>query len=173
MMKWFNVGKIVNTHGVKGEVRVISATDFADERYAVGSRLRLEHDQLTDPVTVTISGHRKHKNFDLLTFDGYNNLNDVEIFKGGTLKISEDDLSDLDEGEYYYFEIIGCKVISDEGEELGVIKEILSPGANDVWVIKRKKQGEKDLLIPYIDDVVKEINIDKKQITVHLLDGLV
>lgn len=173
MTKWFNVGKIVNTHGVKGEVRVISATDFPEERYAKGSILTLEHDELSAPLSLTVTSHRQHKNFDLLTFEGYTNLNDVESFKGGTLKVSEEDLFELDEGEFYYHEIIGCTIVTEEGEELGKVKEILSTGANDVWVVKRKEQGVKDLLIPYIDDVVLDIDIEEKKITIHLLDGLV
>ncbi|MBM6618469.1 ribosome maturation factor RimM [Bacillus suaedaesalsae] len=170
MANYFNVGKIVNTHGIRGEVRVISTTDFADERYVKGNTLYIFKENNADPIEVKISAHRVHKNFDLLMFDGYTTVNDVEKFKGATLKVSEDQLGDLNEGEFYYHEIIGCVVYSEEGLEIGKVKEIISTGANDVWVLQRI--GEKDVLIPYIEDVVKEIDVENKKIVIHLMEGL-
>ena len=136
MTEFYNVGKIVNTHGIRGEVRVISQTDFPEERYQIGNQLtlfRAKH----EPLTLTITSHRKHKNFDLLTFEGFTNVNQVEAFRDGILKVSSEDLSELAEGEFYYHEIIGLSVIDEKGEVIGKVQEILSPGANDVWVVKR------------------------------------
>lgn len=169
MAKYFNVGKIVNTQGIKGEIRVISSTDFPEERFRKGNILYIEVAP-NDLIEVKVSSHRLHKNFHLLTFAGFNNINDVEKYKGKMLKISEDQLNDLDEGEFYYHEIIDCEVFADDGEKLGTIKEILSPGANDVWVVKRP--GDKDLLLPYIEDVVKEVDVENKKVIVHLMEGL-
>lgn len=171
MQKWFNVGKIVNTHGIKGEARVISKTDFAEERYKPGNKLYLFlPDTKSDPLELTVKSHRTHKSFDLLTFEGYENINQIEKMKGGILKISEDQLGDLEENEFYYHEIIGCTVETLDGEEVGKIKEILSPGANDVWVIKAK--GGKEILIPYIEDVVKEVNVEEKLVKINAIEGL-
>lgn len=167
-MKYYGVGKIVNTHGVRGEVRVISSTDFPEERYKKGSQLLLEHDNVK--VEVTVDEHRKHKQFDLLKFKGYENINEVEKFKGGSLKVSEEHLGDLGENEFYYHEIINCEVFTEDGELLGSIKEILSPGANDVWVVERK--GAKDVLVPYIEDVVKDVDVENKKVVIHILEGL-
>ncbi|HHY74602.1 MAG TPA: ribosome maturation factor RimM [Bacillus bacterium] len=169
MSKYFNVGKIVNTHGVRGEVKVISSTDFPEERFEKGSILYIE-DASKQFIEVKVQSHRLHKNFHLLTFEGLANINDVEKYKGKMLKISEQRQDNLDENEFYYHEIIDCEVFSDEGESLGRIKEILSPGANDVWVVKRA--GEKDLLLPYIEDVVKEVDVENKKVIVHLMEGL-
>ncbi|MCQ6274071.1 ribosome maturation factor RimM [Bacillus sp. V3B] len=170
MEKWFNVGKIVNTHGIKGEVRVISKTDFADQRYKKGNSLYLFMSDDADPMELIVESHRTHKNFDLLTFEGYDNINQLEELKGGILKVPESQLGKLQKDEYYFHEIIGCTVITDEGEEVGKVKEILTPGANDVWVVKGK--GGKEQLIPYIADVVKEINVVEKKITITPLEGL-
>ncbi|HHW38858.1 MAG TPA: ribosome maturation factor RimM [Bacillales bacterium] len=169
MAKYYNVGKIVNTQGIKGEIRVISSTDFPEERFQKGNILFIEAAP-NDLIEVKVSSHRLHKSFHLLTFAGLNNINDVEKYKGKMLKISEDQLNDLDEGEFYYHEIIDCEVSTDDGEKLGTIKEILSPGANDIWVVKRP--GEKDLLLPYIEDVVKEVDVKNKKVIVHLMEGL-
>lgn len=166
--KMFNVGKIVNTHGIRGEVKVLRISDF-EERFSVGKILYLVRDG-EHPIELTIDGHRVHKNFDLIYFKGYNNINDVEHLKGSLLKISENQLTDLDEDEYYYHEIIGCEVFTDSEKKLGTIKEVLSPGANDVWVVKQEKG--KDILIPYINDVVKEIDIVTKKVIIEPIEGL-
>lgn len=168
--KWFNVGKIVNTHGIRGEVRVISKTDFAEERYVPGNTLYIFKEESDNPIEVVIDSHRVHKNFDLLTFEGMLSIQDVEQFKGALLKVDENQLSELDEGEYYFHEIIGCKMYTDQGEEIGTIREILATGANDVWVVKRKEG--KDLLIPYIEEIVTEINIDEKKVIITPMEGL-
>ncbi|TDL35062.1 ribosome maturation factor RimM [Jeotgalibacillus sp. S-D1] len=170
MKNWFNVGKIVNTHGIRGEVRVISRTDFPDERYVPGNVLFLFKDQNSDPKELTIKSHRKHKNFDLLTFEGYDDVNQVEHFREGMLKISEEQLTDLHENEYYYHEIIGCKVTTINNEYIGEVKEILSPGANDVWVVAA--EDGKEVLIPYIEQVVKSVDVELKQVTIEVIEGL-
>jgi len=167
--EYLNVGKIVNTHGIRGEVRVISQTDFPEERYRKGAGLTLFREN-KEPLPLIVSGHRKHKNFDLLTFEGYPNINDVEPFRNGILKVTKDDLVDLAENEFYYHEIIGLEVVEEDGTIIGKVKEILSPGANDVWVVQRK--GKKDALIPYIESVVHTIDLENGQVTVEIPEGL-
>ncbi|WP_339248198.1 ribosome maturation factor RimM [Bacillus sp. FSL R5-0523] len=169
--RWFNVGKIVNTHGIKGEVRVISKTDFAEERYKPGNTLYLFMDGRNEPVEVTVNTHRLHKQFHLLQFKERQNLNEVEELKNAIIKVPEEELGELNEGEFYFHEIIGCEVFTEEGELIGKVKEILTPGANDVWVIGRK--GKKDALIPYIESVVKHIDVREKKIEVELMEGLI
>ncbi|MBP3047686.1 ribosome maturation factor RimM [Bacillus subtilis subsp. subtilis] len=169
--RWFNVGKIVNTHGIKGEVRVISKTDFAEERYKPGNTLYLFMDGRNEPVEVTVNTHRLHKQFHLLQFKERQNLNEVEELKNAIIKVPEEELGELNEGEFYFHEIIGCEVFTEEGELIGKVKEILTPGANDVWVIGRK--GKKDALIPYIESVVKHIDVREKKIEIKLMEGLI
>lgn len=169
MTEYLNVGKIVNTHGIRGEVRVISQTDFAQERYQKGATLVLFREH-KDPLALTVASHRKHKNFDLLTFEGYPNINDVEAFRDGVLKVSKDNLGTLAENEFYYHEIIGLTVEDAEGKVIGKVKEILSPGANDVWVVQRP--GQKDALIPYIESVVKDIDVAGGKVLVEIPEGL-
>lgn len=171
-MQWFNVGRIVNTHGIRGEVRVISTTDFEEIRFAPGSRLAIFKKDEKKPTWVTVESSRRHKNFILLSFEGLNNINLVEPFKEGIIKVTKDQLVDdeLDENEYYYFEIIDCKVYSEEGTYIGIVTNILETGANDVWEIEDEK-GKKHY-IPYIEDVVKEIDVENKKITIHVMEGL-
>jgi 16S rRNA processing protein RimM len=170
MDKWFNVGKIVNTHGIKGEVRVISRTDFAEERYKKGNTLHLFLPKEKEPIEVIVKAHRQHKNFDLLTFEGYEDINKVEKLRDGILKINESQLGELEENEYYFHEIIGCTVSTTEGEEVGKITEILTPGANDVWVVKG--QRGKEYYIPYIEHVVLRVDVKEKTVVIDPLEGL-
>ncbi len=169
-MEWFNVGKIVNTHGIWGEVRVISTTDFPEERYQEGNELTLFKADGSKPIKVKITSHRKHKNFDLLTFEGYGLLKEVEGFRDAILKVSDKQLSELDDNEFYFHEIIGCTVVSTEGETIGTVTEILQTGANDVWTVQPEKGRAH--YIPYIEDVVKDVNIESKRITIEVLEGL-
>lgn len=163
----FNVGKIVNTHGIRGEVKVKRITDF-EERFQIGATLYVvDGDKITE---VEVASHRVHKGFDLLKFKGYEDINAVEPFKGTYLKITEDQLMELPEGEYYYHEIIGCKVKTVQGDDLGTITEILAPGANDVWVVKN--QDGKEYLIPYIDDVVKHVDVERQEVMIDPIEGL-
>lgn len=169
-MQWFNVGELVNTHGVQGEVRVISRTDFPEERFAVGSELALFMPNETESVNLKIATQRQHKNFYLLTFEDHFNLAHVEKYKKGMLKVSEDRLGELDEHEFYYHDIKGCEVFTLEGDSIGIVTDILETGANDVWTVT-PAEG-KPHYIPYIEDIVKEIDISNKKITIEVMEGL-
>jgi len=169
--KLLTVGKIVNTHGIRGEVKVMPYSDFADQRFASKSRLHIVPEK-GSPVEVTVETSRFHKNMYIVKFKELHGINEVEKFKGALLKITADLQEELPENEYYFHEIIGCRVVTDEepGEELGVISEILTPGANDVWVVKTPKG--KQILLPAIPDVVLDVDKEAKLIRVHLMEGL-
>jgi len=170
MPEFLNVGKIVNTQGIKGEVRVISTTDFSDSRYRKGNTLYLFREG-KDAVALTVASHRKHKNFDILSFADHMSINDVEAYRGGILKVSKEQLEVLPDNEFYYHEIIGLSVYDEAGQELGVVSEILSPGANDVWVVKRK--GQSDVYLPYIESVVKHVSVAEGRIIADIPEGLI
>ena len=168
-MNYFNVGKIVNTQGLQGEMRVLSVTDFAEERFKKGNILALFDKKDQFVMDVEIASHRKVKNFDIIKFKGMYHINDIERFRDFTLQVREEDLTDLEDGEFYYHEIIGLEVYEND-VLLGRIKEILQPGANDVWVVKRK--GKRDLLLPYIPPVVLGIDIEQGRVDVEIPEGL-
>ena len=164
------VGKIVNTHSLKGEVKVISSTDFEEERFKKGSKLLITRgNQLIREVVV--QSYRNHKNFLLVKFEGIDSAEEAEKLKNLQIKIDSDEVGELEENEFYFHEIIGCEVFDENGKSLGEIIEILTPGANDVWVIK--DQNGKEILIPYIEDVVKKIDIENKKIDIEVMEGLI
>ncbi|CQR24460.1 16S rRNA-processing protein RimM [Streptococcus varani] len=168
-MNYFNVGKIVNTQGLQGELRVMSVTDFADERFKKGAILSLFNEKNQFVMEVEVANHRKQKNFDIIKFKGLYHINDVEKYKGFTLKVAEENLTDLEDDEFYYHEIIGLDVY-EKDVLIGTIKEILQPGANDVWVVARK--GKRDLLLPYIPPVILNVDIANNRVDVEIMEGL-
>ncbi|KIL35266.1 16S rRNA processing protein RimM [Cohnella kolymensis] len=165
-----NVGKIVNTHGIRGEVKVWPQTDFPEVRFQVGSKLLMFPPESGDPVTVEVTSSREQKNMFVVKLKGFDDINQVEKLKGCELKVSDSERVPLSEDEYYVRDIIGCSVVTEEGEELGVIADVLTPGANDIWVVTMPKG--KELLLPVIDDVVLDVDLTARKVTVHLMEGL-
>mgnify|MGYP000942603244 FL=1 len=164
------VGKIVNTHSLKGEVKVISSTDFEEERFKKGSKLLITRgNQLIREVIV--ESYRNHKNFLLVKFEGIDSVEEAEKLKNLQIKIDSDEVGELEENEFYFHEIIGCQVFDENDRNLGEIIDILTPGANDVWVIKG--ENGKEILIPYIEDVVKQIDITNKKVNIEVMEGLI
>ncbi len=170
MINWFNIGKIVNTHGIKGEIRVLSTTDFPDQRFVKGNKIFAFAENSDQPLEFVIRSVRKHKNFYLLMLSDHDDINLVEKYKGMVLKVPKEQLLELPSDEFYYHEIIGCLVVTDTGEEIGTITDIYSPGANDIWAIKQA--SGKEILIPYIADVVIDVQIAAKKVTIHPMEGL-
>lgn len=150
-------------------MRKCSVTDFAEKRFKKGNRLALFDKKDQFVMDVEIASHRKVKNFDIIKFKGMYHINDIEKYRDFSLKVVEEDLTDLEDGEFYYHEIIGLEVYEND-LLLGTIKEILQPGANDVWVVKRK--GKRDLLLPYIPPVVLGIDIEQGRVDVEIPEGL-
>ncbi|KRN34303.1 ribosome maturation factor RimM [Liquorilactobacillus mali] len=167
-MSFYEVGQIINTHGIHGEVKIKIITDFPDERFKKGKMLYL---LLPDrELVLKIIAVRKVKQFYLLTFENYQDINLVEKFKGFKLAVKEEQQKKLADNNFYHHEIIGLKVFDEENNEIGEVSEVMSLGANDVWSVKRV--GKKDLLLPAIHDVIKKVDIANGSIIVDVLDGL-
>ncbi|MCP0886979.1 ribosome maturation factor RimM [Ligilactobacillus sp. WILCCON 0076] len=169
-MEYYKVGTIVNTQGIHGELRVIATTDFSAKRFQPGTHLFIFSNKEAEPKEVVVKTHRQHKQFEILCFNDLEDINLVEKYKQADLKILASQQDKLPEGEYYYRQIIGLNVVTQSGEKIGIVKEIMTPGANDVWVVQRP--NKKELLLPAIADVVKDVQLDKKQVIVEMMDGL-
>ncbi|MCF6515081.1 ribosome maturation factor RimM [Lactobacillus sp. S2-2] len=171
-MGYLNIGKLVNTQGIKGEVRVQVITDFPEKRFKKHNKIYAFKNDNSEPIELEIDGVRKHKNFLLLHFVDKDSINDVEFLKPSMLKINDEQQSndDLKPGEYYYSQILGLKVFDIDDNYLGEIKDIMDLGPNDVWVVKR--DSGKDLFLPKIDDVIKNVDLNNKKVTVNLMEGL-
>lgn len=162
------IGEIMNTHGIKGEVKVKQITDFI-ERFDPGETVYMK-DSSGEVVPLTIVSSRQHKNAILVKFEQFETIEEAEALKGLTLYIKDGQLTELEPNEYYYHEIIGCTVKTTEGETVGVIESILAPGANDVFVVK--DDTDQEYLIPHIADVVKHVDVENKIVTIEVMEGL-
>lgn len=169
-LDYVTVGSIVNTHGLRGEVRVIARTEIPEKRFGPNSEMYLRGQESRILDQMKVSSSRTHKQFWLIKFDGIDTVQKAEELKGLDLCVHVSDLPELEPGTYYIHELIGLKVVSDEGEDLGVIREVLTPGANDVYVVS--KPGHGDLLLPALKECILQVNRETEEMTVHLLPGL-
>ncbi len=157
------VGKIVNTHGIRGELKVKSSTDFVEERFKKGTHLWIAFEnQMIDMV---VKKYRFHKGYILVTFEEHENINFVEKYKG-CLLYADKNTDLLDEDEYYISDLIGCKVYQDD-KVLGTVTEVQLYDHHDILVV----DGDRKIMIPYVDAFVQDVDIDEKRIDVTLIEG--
>ena len=155
------VGHIVNTFGIKGELKVEIVTDFASERFKFGNKFYV------DNLCLKLKSVRYHKGFALLAFSDYEDINLVEQFKGKDLLISKDDIKPLDDG-YYFYQLVDLDVY-DNDNLIGKVTDIESYPANNVLRVKTK---DKDVLIPYVPAFIKNVDLENKQISINVIEGL-
>lgn len=164
MKEYIKVGKIVNTHGVKGCLKCIPLTDDM-ERF----------DELEYVYTEKDNKKRKIKNvwyrkgLVYLELEDINDMDAAESLRNTFISIYEDQLRELPEGSYYLFDLEGIEVYSDLGEYIGKISEIYQTGANDVYEVVDKN---KSYLIPAVKEVVKEVSVKEKKMVIHVIEGL-
>lgn len=166
MEDMFRVGVIANTHGVRGEVKVFPTTENPS-RYKQLKEVLL--DTGSEYKTLEVASVRFFKNLVIVKFKGIDNINDIECYKGHDLYVTRENAIPLEEGEYYLADIIGAKVVTDDGKDFGILNDVLETGANLVYVVKH---AGKEVLLPVIPDCVKQVDVEASVITVHLMKGL-
>lgn len=161
------VGVITQTHGIRGEVKVFPTTDDVN-RFKKLKEVILDTGR--ERLALEIEGVKFFKQFVILKFKGYDSINDVEKYKQGKLLVTRDKAVRLQKDEYFVADMIGMRVVTDTGDDFGVLKEVLATGANDVYVVSREGGGE--VLLPAIKECVKNIDIDGQVMEIHVMDGL-
>jgi 16S rRNA processing protein RimM len=167
MIQELQVGVITQTHGIKGEVKVFPTTDDA-HRFKKLKEVILDTGK--ERLTMEIEGVKFFKQYVILKFKGYDSINDIEKYKNGKLLVTRDKAVRLAKDEYFIADLIGMQVVTDEGEDFGVLKDVLTTGANDVYVVMRPDQSE--VLLPAIRECVKDIDMEQGHVLVHIMDGL-
>ena len=167
MENYFVVGNIVNTQGIKGEVRLMPAVDDV-ERFKLLDRIFV--DRKGSITEYEIENVRFHKQFVLLKLKGIDDMTSAEKLKGTVAKITEDMALPCEEDEYYIRDLYDMEVVTDEGEKLGIISDIIFTGANDVYAVK--SDDGKEILIPAIKGCILNVDVENKIMTVKLLEGL-
>ena len=161
------IGKITGVHGIGGKVRVVSYAEspatFVSQDY-----LYLK-DQRGTVKKYGLAQAKPHKNVLLLIFNGITSLDEAVKLVGSSLLIEKRKLGLLHEGEYYWDDIIGLEVFTDNGEFLGIVEEILQTGSNDVYVVRK---DDREYLVPAISSVVLKIDVNENMMVVHPIEGL-
>ncbi len=167
MDNYIRVGVITSTHGLKGEVKVFPTTDDVN-RFDILKEVYL--DSSNKYICLGIEKVKYFKQFVILKFKDINDINDIEKYKGKDLFIPRDEALELGEDEYYIFDLIDSEVYTEDGAKLGVLTEVLTSAANDVYVIKTNEN--KEVLLPSIKECILNVDTANKKIIVHIMDGL-
>lgn len=161
------VGKIVNTHGLRGEVKVVPWMDAAEDfEELTHIYIKTRHEM----IPVTVAAVRYQKNNLIVKLREFEDINEIEQYKGCVLLAERSELPELTDGAHYIVDLIGLDVYTEEGEHVGVIADVFNTGASDIYDVKR--EGKRNLLLPVIDEVVKKIDIEAGRVTVHIMEGL-
>ncbi|WP_041285471.1 ribosome maturation factor RimM [Desulfoscipio gibsoniae] len=165
--QYITIGKIVNTQGHRGEVRVIPLTDFP-QRFSTMNKVHVGHNGKTDLMNVEKT--YQHKKFIIIKFMGIEDMNTAETLKGAHLLIPRDELMPLPEDSFYIFDIVGMEVFTEDGRFLGQVRDVLQTGANDVFIVEGVVK--RPLLLPALKKVVRNVDMVHKKMIVCLLEGL-
>ena len=161
-MKYVLIGKLVNTHGLKGEVRILSDFKYKDKVFIPGMKIYLGKDKVCEEIKT----YRHHKVFEMITMNNYTDINQVLKYKGDYVFANKEDIK-LAQNEYLDEDIIGLNVYVNN-RCLGKVRKIENHNGNEILVLN----GEKDYLIPYNFDIILSINLEKKEIMVKDIPGL-
>ena len=162
-MQYLYIGKIVNTHGIKGEVRILSKFKYKSKIFKKHFKVYIGKDKQEE----IINSYRPHKQFDMITLDGITNINDVLKYKGSNVYINKEDL-ELKSNEYLDEDLIGLKVIMND-KVYGKVEKIKKDIYQDKIVVN--KDGIM-YMVPYVCDIIKNINLEEGTITLEYIKGL-
>ena len=168
MQKRLEIGQIVNTFGIKGEVKVVPFTEDIsrfDELKKVYIKNKNQEKQYK------IENVKYHKNMVLIKFSGIDKIEDAEMLKNKYLEIDREDAIPLEEGTYFIADLIGLEVYTEDGNLLGKVEDIYNTGSKDIYVVK--DELGKQVLLPGIDEVIKNVDLENSKIIVHLIPGLI
>ncbi|HIQ74001.1 MAG TPA: 16S rRNA processing protein RimM [Candidatus Cottocaccamicrobium excrementipullorum] len=167
MEELLRVGVISSTHGVRGEVKVFPTTDDP-ERFRLLKEVLLDTGR--EKLSLKIQNVKFFKNMVILKFEGYDNINQIEMYRGKELWIRRDQAVELKENEYFIADLVGLTVIDDEEKVLGTLTDVIQTGANDVYAVKL--ENGKEVLIPAIRQCILKVDLEAGMMKVHVLPGL-
>lgn len=167
MTKYLEIGQIVNTFGIKGMVKVKPFTDDIN-RFDKLEKVYIKN--IEGKKEYQIQEVKYHKNMVLMKLEGIDTPEQADSLRQSYLLVNREDEEPLEEGVYYIVDLIGLEVYTDEDILLGKVDDIFNTGSNDIYVVKDGKG--KQILLPGIPEVLKNVDLEKGKITVHLIPGL-
>jgi 16S rRNA processing protein RimM len=166
-LRYLAIGRVVRAHGLRGELSVAVLTEFP-ERFKTTEWVYLGNEYEATPYR--LKSFRWHKQNVLLTLEGLSDRTQAEALQGQFVQVPLTEAVPLPEGSYYLYQVIGLQVQATTGEILGQIADILETGANDVYVVK---QADREVLLPAIPEVIKQIDLERGVVVVQVIDGLI
>ncbi len=164
---WIEAGAIVRPHGLKGEVVVDLARDLLE---VVTESLELRvTGRKGGERTLTVERARDHKARKIVQFEGVSTVEDAEALRGWSVWLTREQIGPLEEDRWFVADIVGINVYTDGDEYLGKLAEVMHMPGNDVYVVRN---GEKEILLPVIDDVIRSVDIESGRMVIHLMEGL-
>ncbi len=161
------VGAITQTHGLRGEVKVFPTTDDV-KRFKKLKEVILDTGK--EKMALEIENVRFFKQFAILKFKGFDNINDIERYKGKSLYVTRENAVKLRKDEYFIADLMGVKIYDEQDAYMGVLKDVIVTSANDVYEIAL--EDGRTLLLPAIKQCVLDVDIEQRRMKVHVLDGL-
>lgn len=158
------MARVIRQHGLDGELRVRSYSDNP-QRFHPGRRVTVDGAE-----RAVVACNHLPDGYALLRLDGIASVQAARRLSGRCVYADIDDVVGLDDGEYYHYQLVGLEVVTDEGEHLGEVREVLVTGSNDVYVVESPEGAE--ILLPAVQQVVKEIDLKGGRMLVHLISGL-
>ena len=168
MTKYLEIGQIVNTFGIKGMVKV---KPFTDDITRFDKLKKVYIENRTVKKEYEIEEVKYHKDMVLIKFKGIENPEQANLLRDMYLLVDREEEQPLEEGTYYIVDMIGLDVYTEEGELLGKLEDIFNTGSNDIYVVK--DELGKQILLPAISDVIKQIDMENRKMIVHLISGLI
>lgn len=166
MVEYFEIGLIANTHALRGELKVKPYTDNP-KRFEDFKSILIDFNG--NLVSYDVENVRYQKDIVLLKLKTIDSIEQAEKLKNHCIKIPRSEAKVLEEGEYFIADLLGCDVFAND-VQIGILDDIFTAGAGDVYVIKRK--GKKDLLLPALDSVIKDVDLNSRRIDVEIPRGL-
>lgn len=167
MQEYLEIGQIVNTHGLKGHLKVVP---FTDDINRFKDLKNIYIDFKNELIECTIQEVKFIKNLVMLKLEDIDDINDAEKYKGCYLKINRKDAKKLDKNTYFIADLIGLDVYDMQNNKIGILDDIFPTGSNDVYVVNL--EDGKQILLPAISKVIKEINVEQRKIIVDISQGV-
>ena len=169
-MEYLTLGKVCKTFGLKGELKVYSTTDFSKDRYKKGNKVFLFNEEDNTRIEVEVVKFRKDKPFDIVTFKGLENINLVEKYIGYYVQVVKN-TDDLGPDTYFFADLKQCDVYDQNNNFIGKVKEVESYASYNTLRIQRDNE-QKDVLVPFVQAFIKNVDIKERKITINVIPGL-
>lgn len=166
-MEYTIIGKLINSHGIKGEVKIFPLTDNVERFNNLKSAYLGEN-----KIPVNVEGVKYHKGIAILKFKEYNDINDILKYKDSYIFVDDENRVVLPENHFFISDLLNCRVNDTSGNYIGIIKDVIQGYSNDVYVIM-DESNNKEYLIPVVKEFVKDVNINDKLIIIDPIEGMI